>query len=210
MDDVEAFWEDLYLSRADGENIWSGEVNAQLAAEVAGLPPGRALDLGCGEGGDAIHLARLGWQVTAVDVSPTALARTEAAAAAAGVAPRVTTERHDLARSFPDGRFDLVVAMFLQSPLELPRGEVLHRAARSLEVGGRLVLVEHGAFPEGSEHQHDVDFPTPEELFASLALPAAEFSPVTVESRSREVDGHQGHTGTLQDTVVVVRRVAAG
>ena len=210
MDDVEDFWEDLYLSRAGGENIWSGEVNAQLAAEVAGLPPGRALDLGCGEGGDAVHLARLGWQVTAVDVSPTALARTEAAAAAAGVAARVTTERHDLARSFPAGRFDLVVAMFFQSPLELPRGEVLHRAATSLEVGGRLVLVEHGSFPEGSEHQHEVDFPTPDELLASLDLPSPEFSPVTVESRLREISGHQGHTGTLQDTVVVVRRVTGG
>lgn len=206
MQDVEEFWEDLYLSRAGGANIWSGRVNDQLAAEVDGLPPGRALDLGCGEGGDAIHLARLGWQVTAVDVSPTALARVAAAARAAGVSSRVATERHDLTQSFPAGRFDLVTAMFLQSPLDLPREQVLRRAATSLEVGGRLVLVEHGSFPEGSEHQHDVELPTPDELFISLDLPASDFSPVTVESRSREVTGHQGHTGTLQDTVVVVRR----
>ena len=100
-DDVEAFWDNLYLSRASGENIWSGQVNAQLATEVDGLAPGRALDLGCGEGGDAVHLARLGWQVTAVDVSRTALSRAAAAAAAAGLDSRIDFERHDLTPPSP-------------------------------------------------------------------------------------------------------------
>ncbi len=213
MTDTEAFWEELYLSRAGGAPIWSGRVNAQLAAEVDGLPPGRALDLGCGEGGDSVHLARLGWQVTAIDVSPTALARTRELAAAAGVSSRVTTEQHDLASSFPAGRFDLVVAMFFQSPLELPREQVLRRAAESLEVGGHLVVVEHGSAPswsehppEGSEH-HDMELATPDELVALLDLDVTRFSPVTVESRSRVVSGPDGQSGTLLDSVVVVRRV---
>lgn len=205
MTETEAFWEELYLSRAGGANIWSGEVNAQLAVEVEGLTPGRALDVGCGEGGDAIHLAGRGWQVTAIDVSPTALSRTEAAAEAAGLGSLITTERHDLASSFPGGSFDLVVAMFFQTPLDLAREQVLHRAAESLEIGGRLVVVEHGSGPAGSEHQH-AEFSTPEELVALIDLDPARFSPLTVESRSRSIPGPEGHPATLIDTVVVVRR----
>ena len=212
MTETEAFWEDLYLSRAQGAAIWSGEVNAQLATEVAELTPGRALDIGCGEGGDAVHLARLGWQVTAIDVSPTALARTGAAASAAGVGSRVTTEQHDLASSFPAGRFDLVLAMFFQSPLELAREDVLNRAAESLDPGGHLVVVEHGSAPTWSEHppqgsdHHHLHFATPAELVALIDLDPIRFTPVTVESRSRSVTGPDGQPGTLLDTVVVVRR----
>ena len=211
MANTEAFWEELYLSRAGGANIWSGNVNAQLAAAVEELPPGRALDLGCGEGGDSVHLARLDWQVTAIDVSPTALSRTREMAAAAGVSSLVTTERHDLASSFPSGSFDLVVAMFFQSPLELPRERVLHRAADSLAPGGHLVVVEHGSGPTGSEQpptgsdHHDMEFATPEELVALIDLDPARFTPLTVEGRSRPVT-HEGRSGTVLDTVVVVRR----
>ncbi|MGZ5403727.1 MAG: methyltransferase [Nocardioides sp.] len=150
--------------------------------------------------------------MTAIDVSPTALARTAAAAATFGVASRVTTERHDLASSFPAGRFDLVVAMFFQSPLELAREEVLRRSAESLDPGGHLVVVEHGSGPawsedppEGAEHHH-LAFATPEELVALIDLDPARFAPVTVESRSRAVT-HEGRSGTVLDTVVVVRRV---
>jgi methylase of polypeptide subunit release factors len=100
--------------------VWSGRANATLVDVVQDLPPGTALDLGCGEGGDAVWLALRGWQVTAVDVSPTALRRAGEHAAQAGVADRVTTERHELGRSFPDGTYDLVCAAFLHSPVELP------------------------------------------------------------------------------------------
>src|SRR5688500_13702544 len=140
--EAEVFWERRYASR---EQVWSGRANARLA-EVAGpLEPGRALDLGCGEGADAVWLAQRGWDVTAVDVSATALERGAAAAAAVGVADRVRFERHDLARSFPAGAFDLVSAQFLQSPVELPRGEVLRSAAAAVGECGLLLIVEHGS-----------------------------------------------------------------
>ena len=105
------------LRRRSGR--WSGKPNASLVEEVAELEPGTALDLGCGQGGDAIWLAAQGWTVTATDISQTALDIAARHAAEAGVS--VTWERHDLADSQPAGRFDLVTTSFLHSEVELPR-----------------------------------------------------------------------------------------
>jgi SAM-dependent methyltransferase len=98
--DVEAerFWEDHYSRRG---RVWSGRPNPVLVDVVGSLRPGTALDLGCGEGGDAIWLARQGWHVRAVDVSATALDRASADAATAGVADHIDFQRHDLALTFP-------------------------------------------------------------------------------------------------------------
>ena len=107
------FWDGLYGS---SERIWSGGVNARLAEVVADLPPGRALDLGCGEGGDAMWLAEHGWRVVATDVSPVALARAEGDAAVRGVADRIEFLHTDLSEGVPPGPFDLASAHFLHSP----------------------------------------------------------------------------------------------
>ena len=115
--EAERFWEDHYRRR---ERVWSGRANPVLVDVVGSLPPGTALDLGCGEGGDAIWLARQGWRVSAVDVSATALRRAAAYAATAGVADRIDFQQHDLARTFPAGAFNLVPTQYLQSPVELP------------------------------------------------------------------------------------------
>lgn len=80
--DPAAFWEQRYAS---AENIWSGAVNGTLASVLEALPSGRVLDLGCGEGGDAIWLAQQGWDVTGADISPSAVRRARDAAAAAGL-----------------------------------------------------------------------------------------------------------------------------
>ena len=68
----ERFWEEHYLGH---EQVWSGRPNPVLVDVVGSLPPGKVLDLGCGEGGDAVWLAEQGWRVTAADVSATALSR---------------------------------------------------------------------------------------------------------------------------------------
>src|SRR5205814_628062 len=112
----EAAWEERYRTQP---KIWSGRPNPQLVAEATGLTPGRALDVGCGEGADAVWLAQRGWTVTAVDISTTALERAAAHAADAGsqVAERITWTHADLRDHRPtEGAFDLVSAQFMHLP----------------------------------------------------------------------------------------------
>ena len=209
--DVEQFWEQHYGA---AERVWSGRANATLVDVVQDLPPGTALDLGCGEGGDAVWLALRGWQVTAVDVSPTALERADRHAAEAGVAGRVTTERHELGRSFPDGTYDLVSAAFLHSPVALPREDVVRRAADAVAPGGRLVVLGHAGAPSWAPPEHRTDahgahvhFPTPQEVLDALQLPAADWQTERVELVARTATGPRGQTGHLDDSLVVVRRL---
>lgn len=145
---AEEYWDERY---GGTERIWSGRPNVALVREVTGLAPGTALDLGCGEGGDAIWLAGQGWQVVGTDVSRRALERAAGHAEQAGVADRVEWRRHDLAVDFPAGRFDLVSAHFLHSPVEMPREAILRSAAAAVAPGGVLLVVGHAGWPAGEE-----------------------------------------------------------
>jgi SAM-dependent methyltransferase len=202
--EAEQFWENHYAGR---DRIWSGRPNALLADAVAGLAPGRALDLGCGEGGDAVHLAGLGWHVTAVDIAAGALRRTREAAGAAGVADRVGTGRYDLGLGFPEGTYELISAQYLQTPFDFPREDVLRRAAHALSPGGRLFVVEHGSLPPWAWNRGaHPRFQSPREIYDGLGLDPAGFEAERLESASREATGPAGETATVIDTVVAVRR----
>jgi SAM-dependent methyltransferase len=98
MSEARQAWEEHYGER---ERVWSGRVNVRLAELAETMTPGRALDLGCGEGADAMWLAEHGWRVTAVDISQTALDRAAADAAARNLLDRTDFQRHDLTESFP-------------------------------------------------------------------------------------------------------------
>lgn len=113
--DAVAFWDDVYAGRPAAEGP---RPNARLTETVTGLglPPGEALDLGCGEGGDALWLAGQGWRVTAVDISAVAVERLTALARAQALGDRVLAARHDVQESFPPGEFDLVCAHYLHTP----------------------------------------------------------------------------------------------
>src|SRR5262252_7611567 len=136
------FWDERYRS---AQRIWNGNPNPQLVAEVAGRPPGRALDVGCGEGADAIWLARAGWTVVAADISGVALERaaqhardTDPAAAA-----RIEWRRVDLLARPPEpGFFDLISAQFMQLPPE-PRTALFTSVAAAARDGGMLLVVGH-------------------------------------------------------------------
>ena len=133
--------EDWNRRYAGAESLWSAKPNRFLVAEVAGLEPGRALDLACGEGQNAVWLAGLGWDVTAVDYAEVAIAKGIERAAREGVA--VDFHADDLLRYRPEARaFDLVLILYLHMPSD-GRRLVLERAAAAVAPGGTLVLVGH-------------------------------------------------------------------
>lgn len=138
------------------QRLWSGTVrdkadvvarrppNAHLVAEAASLPPGRALDAGCGHGADTLWLATRGWRVTAVDFSPAALTYGQAMAERAGadVAARIDWVEADLATwSAEPGRYDLVVCLYVHVTTSVE--EMVRSMANGVAPGGSLLLAGH-------------------------------------------------------------------
>jgi SAM-dependent methyltransferase len=134
----QAAWDERY---AGPELIWGSGPNCFVAEELAALPPGRAIDLGTGEGRNAIWLAERGFTVTAVDFSRVGLAR--AAGLAAGRGVTVDWVHADLLDYRPaPGAYDLVLIAYIQ----LPAGrltELARTAATALAPGGTLLAVGH-------------------------------------------------------------------
>jgi len=132
-------WDDRYAST---DLVWTAEPNVFVVRELAGLQPGRALDLGAGEGRNAIWLAEHGWQVTAVDFSGVALAKAARLAAGRGVTG-ITWVTADL-RGYqpPPGSFDLVLLAYIHLP-PAESDALLHAAATALAPGGTLLVIGH-------------------------------------------------------------------
>ncbi|MGW0245962.1 SAM-dependent methyltransferase [Nocardia goodfellowii] len=201
------FWEAFYQER---DQIWTGNPNPLLVREATDLTPGTALDLGSGEGGDAIWLAQRGWTVTAADISSTALGRAAGHAEAAGVGDRITWVKHDLSQTFPEGTFDLVSAQFLHSPVEAAgeRSQILRRAAAAVAPGGALLIGSHAGWASNQhEHHHDVHFPTLEEMLDAIAGVPGEWQVQTKDEVEREWTAPDGTTGVRTDSVLRVRRL---
>ena len=210
--DPARFWEERYRStRGDHGRVWSGHVNEAVAREITGITPGTALDLGCGEGGDALWLAGQGWSVTAIDISRTALDVGAVEAERSGLGERIRWIEADLSTWQPSAQFDLVTTAFLHSPVELPRDQVLRRAVAAVAPGGRLLVVGHGAVPPGSKlshHQHDgPPLPTPDEVLRSLPLDDS-WETETNALVERPAVWRDGSAVTLVDAVLRVRRGA--
>jgi SAM-dependent methyltransferase len=133
--------EDWNRRYADTGLLWSAAPNRFLVAEVGELEPGRALDLACGEGRNAVWLAEQGWQVVGVDYSDVALAKAARLAAERGVDIELL-EADLLVYEPPSLRYDLVCVLYLQLPQE-ERRLVLGRAAAAVAPGGTFLLVGH-------------------------------------------------------------------
>ena len=150
--DDRAEWDRRY---AEQDQMWSGRPNGTLVAEVANLTPGRVLDVGCGEGADAIWLASTGWDVTALDVSGVALERAAAHAAAAGVSVR-WVHAGLVEAALPSASFDLVSAQYpvlVRTPDAIAERTLLDLVAP----GGVLLFVHHAGMAERHDHDHGDD-----------------------------------------------------
>ncbi|MEV7327771.1 bifunctional NAD(P)/FAD-dependent oxidoreductase/class I SAM-dependent methyltransferase [Micromonospora sp. NPDC093244] len=200
----EPAWEERYLSKPA---VWSGRPNPQLVAEAADLPPGRALDVGSGEGADAVWLAEQGWRVTAVDISTTALARAAEHADTVGVGDRIEFTHADLRDKPPaEDAYDLVSAQFMHLPPE-QRRELFDRLAAAVAAGGILLIVGHHPSDLWTSarrmHLPDMMY-TAEDVAASLDPSRWEI--VTAEARPRAATDPEGNPVTLHDAVLVARR----
>ena len=204
----EAFWDQRYSSSS---NLWSGRVNPILVTEAGVLAPGAALDVGCGEGADAIWLAEHGWHVTALDLSTVALERGAAHAkeVSAEVAQRITWLHADLTEWVPaPASYDLVSAQFLHLPKD--QREVLNRRlAESVAPGGTLLVVGH----HPSDLQTTVPRPSvPGLLFAAsdvaASLAAQQWVTQVDEARARQALDPEGRPTTIHDAVLRAQRRA--
>ena len=146
-----ADWEERYA----GAPVWSGKPNVALVAEVSDLAPGRALDVGCGEGADAIWLATRGWRVTAIDVSTNAVGRGRAAAEAAGVdVDWVASGLVELPER--DGCFDLVT-VFYPALMRTPHCVAETALLGAVAPAGTLLVVHHGEVDRAVAVSHGFD-----------------------------------------------------
>jgi 2-polyprenyl-3-methyl-5-hydroxy-6-metoxy-1,4-benzoquinol methylase len=200
------FWEQLWSKtlREHADKVASRPPNAHLMAEVADLPPKRALDAGCGHGADTLWLAAHGWQVTAVDFSAAALAhgRSMAEAAGADVAERIDWIESDLATwSVEPGQYDLVVCLYVHVSGSVE--DMVKRMASGVAPGGTLFLVGHrpidpstgAATAAASQVQVSVEA-------AVAALEPRLWEWVVAEERPRAI------AGTGVDAVIRARRRA--
>ena len=149
-----ARWDARYSER-DGA-MWSGRPNGRLVAEVADLAPGRALDVGCGEGADAIWLASRGWTVTAIDISEVAVSRAREAAERAGAAVEWVCG-DVLEAPFPARSFDVVSMQYPALPKAAGEAGV-RRLLDTVRLGGLLLAVYHDLDDEHRAHMHSEGF----------------------------------------------------
>lgn len=202
----EQSWEERYCSHAA---VWSRQPNPQLVAETADLTPGAALDVGSGEGADALWLASRGWQVTAVDFSTTALQRGEAQAEAAGaaVAKRIHWVHADLTTWGPaEGHFDLVSAQFMHLPAG-PRQALFARVATTVAPGGTLLIVGHDL----SDLQTTIPRPPMPDLYFTAEEIADSLDPdqwdvLVADARPRLASDPEGQETTIHDIVLRARK----
>jgi SAM-dependent methyltransferase len=142
-------WNERYAAQPV---LWKADPSPFLGGELGDRPPGRALDLGAGEGRTALWLAERGWQVTAVDFSDVALARGQERLGGLGLDGAVEWVCADLVGFDPTGgTYDLVLLLFVHLPPP-ERRRLLRLAAATLTPGGMVLVVGY----------HPVDSPTGE------------------------------------------------
>ena len=200
-----AFYDAIYGSRTAE---WCGDPNPNLVSEMTDVSPGSALDVGCGDGSDAVWLARHRWNVTATDFSAIAIERNRRIPLDATVAERITWVQADITQWEPPRQYDLVSAHFMHLSLATRDG-FFTRLAASVAPTGTLLVVGH--------HPSDVNVPDvkrsrPELLYTAedvqRLLSTDEWHIVVADKRSRDVTDLQGRIATINDAILVARKMA--
>jgi len=194
-------WDERY---SEAEQMWSGEPNGSLVAELAGLEPGKALDVGCGEGADAIWLASLGWQVTAIDVAQVAIRRAHAAADRAGVEVKwLHTGLLDAA--LPAGGYDLVSAQY-PALLRTSTQDAERSLLAAVAPHGHLVVVHHADVDVEVAKSHGFD---PDDYVSSTDVSSLlddDWTIIVDERRPRHLASGAG-AGHSHDLILHVMRL---
>jgi SAM-dependent methyltransferase len=204
------YWEDRYSAPG---LAWSGNPNPVLVTEASSLAPGRALDIGSGEGGDAFWLASRGWRVTGVDIAVNALTKARARAEDADpkIAASIEWQQHDLAEwSPPPGSFDLVSAQFMHLP-EPERSRLFRSLAAAVAPGGTLLVVGHdiAGMDVGEHRGHMVVLMfTAEDVVA--AIDGEGLTVEIAESRGRVGAAPDGTAAAVRDVVVRAKALTLG
>ena len=200
---TQQYWDHKYAAH---ERVWSGRPNQRFVEHVVELPPGVALDVGCGEGADVVWLAEHGWRVTGADVSAVALERARRHAGEAGVADRTSWVHVDLvAGDQLPGGCDLVSAMYLHVP-DVDFDRVYTEIAGAVRPGGTLLVSGH----HPDERHTDLRNPHLSHLLFApervTALLGDGWQVDVADTCTREQLGHDGDPRVATDTVVVARR----
>jgi 2-polyprenyl-3-methyl-5-hydroxy-6-metoxy-1,4-benzoquinol methylase len=203
------FWDELYRSRS---SVWSGEPNDALVKTASSLEAGTALDVGCGEGADAMWLAKRGWHVTAVDISGVALQRAMDRATRSGeeFTNRIKWVQGDLTESVPaDASYDLVCTLFMHLPTA-QRNVLFRKLADLVAPGGSLLVVGH----HPSDLKTSAKRPQQPDLFYTASEVAALLQPdqwqIVVEAADpRVAKGRDGEDVTVHDAILLAQRVKA-
>ena len=161
--DTVEFWNEIWETMEDT----FADYDETLVDAVEGLTPGRALDVGCGAGGNAIWLAERGWRVTAVDFSEVAIQKAMQRATERGV--EVNFVVADAAAFQPQDEYDLITTFYIQLwPRQ--RAQMLSNVSKALASGGRLLFVSHdkSAPPSGWSEEDKESLTAPEEVVTEL------------------------------------------
>jgi SAM-dependent methyltransferase len=203
-----ADWEHRY----SGEQLWSGNPNGTLVREVSGLPPGRALDVGAGEGGDALWLTEQGWRVTASDISQHALDRIQSEAARRGLRLECQLADANAPDPFAAEAFDLVSAQYASIP-RTPDSRGVHNVLRAVAPRGTLLVVGHdldamrAAIEEGAGPAFDPMAFVHVEDFATVIADSPDWVVEVHEKRPRP-PGATSASHHIEDVVLRARRSA--
>jgi thioredoxin reductase/SAM-dependent methyltransferase len=205
----ESDWDHRY----EGEQMWSGNPNGTLVNEIRRQAPGRALDVGAGEGGDALWLAEQGWRVTASDISQRALDRVSAEASRRGLKVECHRSDANVPGAFETAAFDLVSAQYAAIP-RTPDGRAVRNLMNAVAPGGTLFIVSHDLEPmRASAGPPDHSMPFDPDAYVQVddfatALACSPAWDIELHEKRPRPDGAASAAHHVHDIVLRARRRA--